>query len=143
MALRLERLRHQRSGGGRTRRPVAAQDFERGYSVARDARGQVLRRVAQFPAGTTFRLRVSDGEVPARAGSPDGEGTHLAQQLERLEAIVRRLESQDLDLDEALNCSRGIEGVRAMRERLSSAEATVKQVIADKAGVLRAEDLDE
>jgi exodeoxyribonuclease VII small subunit len=68
----------------------------------------------------------------------------FAQQLERLEAIVRRLESQDLDLDEALKLfEEGIEGVRAMRERLSSAEATVKQVIADKAGVLRAEDLDE
>jgi exodeoxyribonuclease VII small subunit len=72
------------------------------------------------------------------------KGPSFAQQLERLEAIVRRLESQDLDLDEALKLfEEGIEGVRAMRERLSSAEATVKQVIADKAGVLRAEDLDE
>ncbi len=68
----------------------------------------------------------------------------FAQQLERLEAIVRRLESPDLDLDEALKLfEEGVEGVRAMRERLSSAEATVKQVLADKAGVLRTEDLDE
>jgi exodeoxyribonuclease VII small subunit len=68
----------------------------------------------------------------------------FAQQLERLEAIVRRLESQELDLDEALKLfEEGVEGVRAMRERLSSAEATVKQVLADQAGVLRTEDLDE
>ena len=68
----------------------------------------------------------------------------FAQQLERLEAIVRRLESPDLDLDEALKLfEEGVEGVRAMRERLSSAEATVKQVLADKAGVLRTVDLDE
>ncbi|HXF96347.1 MAG TPA: exodeoxyribonuclease VII large subunit [Gemmatimonadales bacterium] len=40
----------------------------RGYAVARDAEGRVLRRVAQFPPGLAFRLRVTDGEVPARAG---------------------------------------------------------------------------
>ena len=39
----------------------------RGYAVARDTRGDVLRRVAQFAPGLAFRLRVSDGEVPARA----------------------------------------------------------------------------
>ena len=61
----------------------------------------------------------------------------FAQQLERLEAIVRRLESPDLDLDEALKLFEGgVEGLRAMRERLSSAEAKVKQV-------LSAENLDE
>ena len=61
----------------------------------------------------------------------------FAQQLERLEDIVRRLESPELDLDEALKLfEEGVEGLRAMRERLSSAEATVKQV-------LRTENLDE
>jgi exodeoxyribonuclease VII small subunit len=60
----------------------------------------------------------------------------FAQQLERLEDIVRRLESPDLDLDEALKLfEEGVEALRAMRERLSSAEATVKEV-------LRTEDLD-
>ena len=54
----------------------------------------------------------------------------FAQQLERLEAIVRRLESQELDLDEALKLfEEGVEGVRALRERLSHAEAKVKQVL--------------
>lgn len=68
----------------------------------------------------------------------------FAQQLERLEDIVRRLESPELDLDEALKLfEEGVEGLRAMRERLSTAETTVKQVLADQAGVLRTEDLDE
>ena len=54
----------------------------------------------------------------------------FAQQLERLEDIVRRLESSELDLDEALKLfEEGVESVRAMRERLSSAEAKVKQVL--------------
>jgi exodeoxyribonuclease VII large subunit len=41
--------------------------LERGYAVARDAGGRVLRRVADFAPGGAFRLRVTDGEVPARA----------------------------------------------------------------------------
>jgi exodeoxyribonuclease VII large subunit len=45
--------------------------LERGYSVARDETGRVLRRRVQFAPGLPFRLRVSDGEVPARAeGTP-------------------------------------------------------------------------
>jgi exodeoxyribonuclease VII large subunit len=38
----------------------------RGYAVAREADGGILKRVAQLPAGKEFRLRVSDGEVDAR-----------------------------------------------------------------------------
>ena len=41
--------------------------LDRGYEVARDEAGRVLRRVADFPAGRGFRLRVADGEVPARS----------------------------------------------------------------------------
>ena len=39
----------------------------RGYSVAQDDTGRVLSRAADFPSGRPFRLRVSDGSVPARA----------------------------------------------------------------------------
>jgi exodeoxyribonuclease VII large subunit len=38
----------------------------RGYAVARDTDGQVLKRVAQLPSGKEFRLRVTDGEVNGR-----------------------------------------------------------------------------
>jgi exodeoxyribonuclease VII large subunit len=38
----------------------------RGYAVARDADGKILKRVAQLPTGKEFRLRVSDGEVDGR-----------------------------------------------------------------------------
>ncbi len=44
--------------------------LERGYAVARDQAGKVLRRTADFPAGLAFRLRVADGEVPARSERP-------------------------------------------------------------------------
>lgn len=42
----------------------------RGYAVARDGSGRVLRRTGDFPPGARFRLHVSDGEVPARAEAP-------------------------------------------------------------------------
>lgn len=42
------------------------QVLERGYAVARDAHGRVLRRVAQFSPELPFRLRVRDGEIAAR-----------------------------------------------------------------------------
>jgi exodeoxyribonuclease VII large subunit len=40
--------------------------LQRGYAVARDDTGRVLKRVAQFTDGMLFRLRVSDGEVRGR-----------------------------------------------------------------------------
>jgi exodeoxyribonuclease VII small subunit len=67
----------------------------------------------------------------------------FAQDLERLEQIVRRLEAEELDLDEALRLfEEGVERLRAARERLSTAEVRVRQVLADQAGKLRVEDLD-
>ena len=38
----------------------------RGYAVARDEHGTILKRMAQLPAGKEFRLRVTDGEVNGR-----------------------------------------------------------------------------
>jgi len=49
-----------------------------------------------------------------------------------LEEIVRRLESQELDLDESLKLfEEGIERLRAVRERLTAAEAKVKQILGE------------
>jgi exodeoxyribonuclease VII large subunit len=45
--------------------------LHRGYAVARDADGHVLRRVAQFPAGTPFRLTLADGDVAARVAGKE------------------------------------------------------------------------
>jgi exodeoxyribonuclease VII small subunit len=67
----------------------------------------------------------------------------FAQDLDRLEEIVRRLEAEELDLDEALRLfEEGVQRLRAARERLGAAELRVRQVIADQAGKLRLEELD-
>ena len=40
--------------------------LQRGYGLALSTEGRVLRRRVDFPDGTSFRLRLADGEVPAR-----------------------------------------------------------------------------
>ena len=71
------------------------------------------------------------------------ESLTFTQQLDRLEEIVRRLEAQELDLDDALKLfEEGIERLRDARDRLTAAEAQVKQVLADRAGNLKVEDFD-
>jgi exodeoxyribonuclease VII large subunit len=44
----------------------------RGYAVARDDAGRVMRRLADFPAGAGFRLTVQDGDVAARVAERAG-----------------------------------------------------------------------
>ena len=48
----------------------------------------------------------------------------------KLEALVRRLEQDDVELNEALSLfEEGVRHVRAARERLTSAEARIQQVL--------------
>jgi exodeoxyribonuclease VII small subunit len=66
----------------------------------------------------------------------------IAQDLNRLEEIVRRLEADDVELDAALALfEEGVARLRAARERLASAEVKVQAVL-DEAGDLRLTDLD-
>ena len=54
----------------------------------------------------------------------------FAKELERLEASVRQLEAEDLDLDAALKLfEEGIERLRAAREQLAEAEVKVKKAL--------------
>lgn len=65
-------------------------------------------------------------------------------ELARLEEIVRRLEGEELDLDEALRLFEdGVERLRVARERLAAAEARVRQVLAERGGGVRLESLDD
>ena len=60
----------------------------------------------------------------------DTPASNFAKEMERLEEIVRRLESPDLDLDEALKLfEEGVERLRAARERLATAEQKVKHLL--------------
>jgi exodeoxyribonuclease VII small subunit len=78
--------------------------------------------------------------VPDETGSPPPS---LAEDLRRLEEIVRRLEANDGDLDQALALfEEGVNRLRHARERLAGAEARVRRVVEDARGSLRTEDLE-
>jgi exodeoxyribonuclease VII small subunit len=71
------------------------------------------------------------------------ERPSFAGELARLEEILRRLEAEDVDLDEALRLfEEGVERLRSARERLTAAEAQVKRVLQDHAGKIKLDDSD-
>jgi exodeoxyribonuclease VII small subunit len=67
----------------------------------------------------------------------------LADELARLEEIVRKLEADDVELDAALALfEEGIARLRAARERLTDAELKVQAVLEAADGDIRLTDLD-
>jgi exodeoxyribonuclease VII small subunit len=75
---------------------------------------------------------------PAKEGSAT-----LAAELEALEAIVRRLEADDVDLDDALKLFEdGVRRLRSARDRLAQAELKVQSVLEGAGGELMTGDLD-
>jgi exodeoxyribonuclease VII small subunit len=68
----------------------------------------------------------------------------IAEDLARLEEIVRRLEADDVELDAALALfEEGVARLRAARERLAAADLKVQTVLEEADGELRVRDLDE
>jgi exodeoxyribonuclease VII small subunit len=77
---------------------------------------------------------------------PDLESSdtpRLADELARLEEIVRRLEADDVELDAALALfEEGVARLRAARARLADAELKVQAVLEAADGDIRLTDLD-
>jgi exodeoxyribonuclease VII small subunit len=69
--------------------------------------------------------------------------TTIAEELARLEEIVRKLEADDVELDAALALfEEGVARLRAARERLAAADLKVQTVLEEADGELRMQDLD-
>ncbi len=67
----------------------------------------------------------------------------IAEDLNRLEEIVRKLEAEDVELDAALALfEEGVARLRAARERLGAAEVKVQTVLEEAGGDLRLTDFD-
>jgi exodeoxyribonuclease VII small subunit len=67
----------------------------------------------------------------------------IAEDLTRIEEIVRRLEADDVELDAALALfEEGVARLRAARERLAAADVKVQAVLEEADGELRVRDLD-
>jgi exodeoxyribonuclease VII small subunit len=74
----------------------------------------------------------------------ESTGARLAEDLKRLEEIVRLLESDEPELDDALALfEEGVARLRQAREQLAQAELTVQRVLAEADGTIRVEDVDE
>ena len=69
--------------------------------------------------------------------------TTIAEDLARLEEIVRKLEADDVELDTALALfEEGVARLRAARERLATADLKVQSVLEEAGGDLRLKDMD-
>ncbi|MFQ5551113.1 MAG: exodeoxyribonuclease VII small subunit [Gemmatimonadales bacterium] len=61
-------------------------------------------------------------------------------ELENLERVVRSLEQEDVDLDDALKLfEEGVQRLKTARELLRESEATVKQIVEEADGTLSEE----
>jgi exodeoxyribonuclease VII small subunit len=70
-------------------------------------------------------------------------GSSFAEELDRLEAIVRQLEQENLDLDRALALfEEGVARLKAARELLQKSELTVKRMLEAADGTLGTESLE-
>lgn len=78
-----------------------------------------------------------------RSNSGESPAVPLSEELSRLEEIVRKLESDDLELDAALVLfEEGVARLRAARERLTQAELKVQAVLEEAGGEIRLTKLD-
>jgi exodeoxyribonuclease VII small subunit len=79
----------------------------------------------------------------ARPDSGNSPVSSLSEELSRLEEIVRKLETDDLELDAALVLfEEGVARLRAARERLAKAELKVQAVLEEAGGEIRLTKLD-
>ena len=68
------------------------------------------------------------------------KGEPIAAQLKRLEEIVRKLESDDTSLDDAIRIfEEGVARLRAAKEAVASTELIITRVVEDASGVVRTE----
>jgi exodeoxyribonuclease VII small subunit len=75
--------------------------------------------------------------------SPERRPPSLEEDLNRLDAIVRSLETEDVDLDRALALfEEGVERLRTARERLADAGLRLRQLREAADGGLKLDDLD-
>ena len=74
----------------------------------------------------------------------DADRPTFAEELARLEALVRRLEAGDVDLDEALRLfEEGVGRHRVARTLLEQSEQEVRRVIREADGTLGEDALDD
>lgn len=71
---RLDREQHRQTALSQTLRSLnPAQVLQRGYAVARDANGAIVRRADQLQPGTWLTLQLAEGSVRVQVQAPESE----------------------------------------------------------------------
>lgn len=84
-------------------------------------------------------------EAAAGRSDPDGQGAErdFETALRELEAIVARLDAEDVDLDEAMELfERGVSRLRRANRLLDEAKGRVEELITESSGALRTAPID-
>lgn len=94
-------------------------------------------------------------QIPIHEGPPDeerpdggpgpegGDERSVEEQLERLEAIVQRLEGEAVSLDESIALfEEGVAIAVRVRKRLEASEGRIKRIIERSEGLFSLEDFD-
>lgn len=91
--------------------------------------------------------RSGGGGEPAGGDGPrsgtDPDDLPVEEQLRRLEAIVQKLESEAVSLDESITLfEEGVELAVAVRKRLEASEGRIKRIVERSEGLFSLEDFD-
>ena len=87
--------------------------------------------------------RSPSGERVDASGSSRAADLPVEEQLRRLEAIVQRLESEAVSLDESIALfEEGVDLAVAVRKRLEASEDRIKQIVERSEGLFSLEDFD-
>ncbi|HET9581227.1 MAG TPA: exodeoxyribonuclease VII small subunit [Gemmatimonadota bacterium] len=94
---------------------------------------------------TQIPIDVPEGDEPGSRvpAAPDAAATPVEEQLRRLEAIVQKLESEAVSLDESIALfEEGVELAVAVRRRLEVSEGRIKRIVERSEGLFSLEDFD-
>jgi len=84
-----------------------------------------------------------DEGVYDESGRPASAEAPVEEQLRRLEAIVQKLESEAVSLDESIALfEEGVDLAVAVRKRLEASEDRIKQIVEKSEGLFSLEDFD-
>jgi len=99
--------------------------------------------MTQIPIDEGVYDEDGDGATGKPADGKASEGAPVEEQLRRLEAIVQKLESEAVSLDESIALfEEGVELAVSVRKRLEVSEGRIKQIVEKSEGLFSLDDFD-
>lgn len=99
--------------------------------------------MSQIPIDEGVESGGEDDGAPQGAGNGGGGEIPVERQLERLDAIVQKLESESVSLDDSIRLfEEGVELAVGIRKRLEASEGRIKKIVEKSEGLFSLEDFD-